>query len=372
MMRAAAALALSALLFAACAPVSTPETLFIANALQLAAPAMASGGMGAAFVWTGFDALNIHQDARLLSGSALSGVAALPLPPTRPFDQRLIAGVDGMLHLFWLDAAQDGEGNRLYSAYLGSDLGVQRGPIALSDEPTYRYSVISDGQGGVLTAWSAGVPAAPALVAGRVDWSGRPLPPAKLAVRGNFPALTSSGVGDTRLFWLGEGQLWQMALDGDLRGAAMAVSAAVGLWPGDALESLWASSCGELLCAGWNITRADGRAESWLSADHADASQWPPPRRLEGLAWLTPGAGLRTNESVLTAAAQTPEGLALVHVTNGAVESTELAVSNVQLRGAPALLQTSDRWLLSWADAGPQFAALHAIWLPTPDFAPAG
>lgn len=364
-MRAAAALALGVLLCAACAPPpTTPETLFIAHALQTGAPAVATSGAGVAFAWAGFDAVNVHQDARLLRSGTLSEAVVLPLPPAHPFDQRLIAGADGRLHLFWLDAAQDGQGNRLYSAILGPDLGVQRGPIALSNEPTYRYSAIADGQGGALAVWSAGAAAEPTLTAGRVDLLGRPLPPELLTVRGQFPALTSSGASGVHLFWLAEGQLWRMALGDSPGGAAVAVSASVGLWPGDALDSLWAAPCGEMLCAGWNITRADGSAESWLSAGRAAADQWPPPRRIEGLAWLTPGTASAAGEAGLTAAAQTPEGLSLVRILNGTAGNPELAVRGVEIRGALALLQTPGGWLLSWADSGPQAAQLYAVQMP--------
>lgn len=348
------------LLCAACAPdPALSDSLFIATAVQMDAPALASAGAGIAFVWAGFDEVDVHQDARLLNGDALTETVMLPLPPTHPFERHLIAGADGALHLLWLDAAQDGEGNRLYSALLGPDLRVQRGPVEVSNAPTYRYSAASDGQGGVWAVWSAGAAAEPALTLGRMDVLGRPLPPIALHRRGNFPALTARADGTLWLFWRSEGQLWRMALADNLQGDPDALSASVGLWPGDTLERLWAAPCATLVCVGWNITRADGQAESWLSAGRAAAEQWDPPKRLGGLAWLTPEAEARAGGSSLGAAAQTDDGLALVMLADGVAETMELAVPDVQLRGSPALLRAGGAWLFAWADCGSTSARLY-------------
>lgn len=364
-MRALLALVLGALLCAACAPEpSTGDPQFVAHALQFDAPAMAASGENTALVWAGFDAIDVHQDARLLAGDTLRNPVILPLPPEHPFDQRLIAGADGTLHLLWLDGARYGTGNRLYSALLGPDLTVERGPVEVSDAPTYRYSASTDGHGGVWATWSAGSLAEPTLTISRIDVLGRPLPPTGLNRHGEFPALAASTGGAQLLFWRSEGQLWRMKLVNGVPVDTAAVSASVGLRTGDQLDNLWAAPCGSLICVGWNVTRADGRFESWLSSGRADADQWPPPRRLEGLIWLTPDAAARPGNSPLFATAQNADGLVMVTLMDGVVEHVELAVPDVELSGTPGLLRTADEWLLAWAQPGPNAAQLYVARRP--------
>jgi hypothetical protein len=358
---------LCALVCAGCAPPSvSPEPLLLAYALQRDAPAVASTRDTLALVWSGFDAVDVHQDARLLSADRLSESVILPLPPSHPFAQTLVAGADGALHLLWLDAAREGEGHRLYSALLAADLSVQRGPVAISDAPTYRYTVLPDGAGGAWAVWSGGIPGEPALTLRRVDVLGRPLPPLPLGVRGDFPALAATDDGGALLFWRAEGQLWRMALRNGTPGAEAAISASVGLWPGDRLDQLWAARCGDIWCVGWNVVRADGDAQSWLSAGRADAGFWPPPQRLDGLRWLTPEREPAGDVAELTAAAQTAAGLVLVRLADGRALIGPLLVGGTQLRGAPALIRTARDWTVAWAEAGPEFARLLLARRPHP------
>jgi hypothetical protein len=350
---------LCALVCAGCAPPSpSAEPLLIAHALQLDAPATAATRDGIAFVWSGFDAVDVHQDARLLSGDRLSEPVVLPLPPSYPFEQTLIAGTDGALHLFWLDAARDGGGHRLYAALLAPDLSVQRGPVEVSDAPTYRYSVMSDGAGGAWAVWSGGAAGEPALTLRRVDVLGRPLAPRPLGVRGDFPALAAADNGAVLLFWRAEGQLWRMPLVEGAGGVATAVSAGVGLWPGDRLARLWAAQCGDVLCVGWTVVRAGDSADSWLSAGRSNADFWPPPQQLDGLSWLTPERQPALDAEALTAIAQTADGLALVRLRDGRADIGPLFVEGTALQGSPGLIRTAQEWLITWAEAGPEFARL--------------
>ncbi|HYO88398.1 MAG TPA: hypothetical protein VER79_07100 [Candidatus Limnocylindrales bacterium] len=365
-MRVVPALLLGALLCASCTPAGQAnDPQLIAHALQLDAPALASSGAHTAFAWAGFDEADVHQSARLLAAGGLQNPVILPLPPTHPFDQQLIAGADGALHLLWLDKAADGHGNRLYSALLGPDLSVQRGPVEVSSDATYRYAALTDGQGGVWAAWSSGNPAEPVLTLGRIDVLGRPLPPASLQRRGEFPALAANRGGAQSLFWRSEGQLWRLSLADGLPLGTAVLSAAVGLWPGDQLDGLWAAPCGSRMCVGWNLTRADGLAESWLSSGGADADQWAPPQRLAGLSWLTPNRETQASDAALTGVAQSQHGLALVTLAGGAVDHVELAAPDVDVMGAPALARAGDAWLLAWAQPGPDSARLvfvhHAL-----------
>ena len=354
----------SCALLAACNPTtgsrpsawSAPQ--LIAPALQWNAPAAAASRDQVAFVWTGFDGQDVHQDARVLQGDSLKSPVILPLPPTHPLDQQLRAGAGGAFHLFWLDAAAAGEGNRLYSAFLRPDLAVERGPVELSAAPTYQFAVIADGSGGTLAVWSEGHAAEPELWAAGLDATGLPRQAQKIAANSQHPALTGTPDGAIAVFRESEGRLWiaRWADDGALEWTAL--TATVGRQAGDRLDALWAAPCLPSLCVGWNLVRQNGAAESWLASGTASVESWNAPRPLEGLTWLTPSSGTGT-DGPLYAAAQSGAGLALVTIHDGHVGDVETAIAGVALDGSPALIGFQDRWVLAWAEPETDYANLR-------------
>ncbi|MBL8146197.1 MAG: hypothetical protein JNL34_07420 [Anaerolineae bacterium] len=350
-------------LLAACVPSSEPPLAWsapqlIAPALQWDAPAAAFSRGQIAFVWTGFDAENIHQDVRRGAGETLEPVLILPLPPAHPLDQQIVPGADGAFHLFWLDAALDGEGNRLYSALLSSGLQVERGPVELATAPAYSFAVITRETGGTLAVWSQGNPAEPELWSVELDATGLPRQPQQVGVNSRYPALARRMDGAIQVFRESEGRLWTSPWAEDGRLEWTALTATVGRMPGDRLEALWAASCGLNMCVGWNIARQNGRAESWLADGAADARSWAAPHKLEEVTWLTPETGTRNASGDLYAAAQTDTGIALVTIRNGNVTIQEMAAVNVVLSGLPALARTDDTLVLSWAETGADYANL--------------
>ena len=351
-------------LLAACSSAAEPPSAWsapqlIAPALQWNAPAAAASHGQIAFVWTGFDGEHVHQDTRLFADETLQPPLVLPLPPTHPLDQRLVPGADGAFHLFWLDAAAaGGEGNRLYSALLTPGLQVARGPVELSTGPTYSFAVIGRETGGALAVWNQGNAAEPELWTVELGPTGLPRQPRQVAANSHYPALARRLDGAIQVFRESEGRLWSAlwAEDGGLEWTPLTATA--GRLPGDRLEALWAAPCGQHLCVGWNITRQDGRAESWLAYGAADAHSWDAPHKLEGLAWLTPETGTGNESGDLYAAAQTDAGLALVTLRDGVVAPQETAAANAELAGSPVLARLGGSLVLSWAETGPDYAQL--------------
>ena len=364
--------ALCAGLLAACAAPSAPQAnsaVLLAPALQTDAPALAASDGGAAFVWTGFDAQDVHLDARRWAGGTLTTPVILPLPPVHPLDLRLIAGENGALHLFWRDAAEDGDGNRLTSALLRLDLTVERGPVTVSGAATYGAAALADEMGGAWLVWSEGHPAEPRLMLSRVSARGLPAPPTAAGMQGKYPALAAWPDGPPVLVWEQAGQLWRARVtDAGLTEMA-ALTATVGRLPGDRLDMMWASRCGALLCVGWNVVRSNGSAESWLASGSVDAPFWAAPQRLEGLRWLTPQTQPSPDHPALRAAAQTADGLVILTVQDGQARAPSLIVPGVTLAGSPGLVETESGGLLAWADAGPDYANLfiEPVTLPAGD-----
>lgn len=350
--------------------------LTIAQAEQGAAPALWDDGQQLTAAWVGADDAGIHHDARQIgAGHAFAPSLILPLPPTRPHQQTLLPAADGQLHLTWIDANAAGE-NRLYSALLNADLGIERGPVEVSSAPTYAHAVLPAAGGGLWAAWSGGLLAEPSLYLQAIDPAGRPLPPIQLAADAHHPALITVG-GAQILFWIsGDGQVMRARLaDGVLLESA-AITSAPYLASGDRLDGMAAGADASHIYLFWNITRAGSTHETWLSAAAHSDRGWRAPRPLTlevnpdvvdqtgvaaptahsarladvgGLAarWAAPAV---ISDGKLPVALETDHGLAIVWFEGGAPAGYQRVVADVRLIGTPLLLAGARGALtLAWA-----------------------
>lgn len=340
--------------------------------------------------WVGADAAGVHQDALTLASGALSAVVGLPLLPRQPFDQRLLPAAGDTLHLLWRDRAGDAPEQRLYTARLDVALRVLSGPNALSTGTVYRYSAAPTGDGGLWAVWSGGLPAEPRLFARYVDSVGRPRADVvALANDADWPALAWDASGELHLLWRqpSSSQLVYARLTNGALSQVTPTGLAVWLSPGDRLRGLYAALDRTHIYALWNVTRASGADETWLSAGALTSKRWTPPARLgvavspdtrfetgfntgpaqaarAGTTWLHHAALLSGQFDALPLAAQTADGLALVYLQGGAVAGWQLIVPDTTLIGPPTLAADADRHLyLAWAQptlAGPADLLLTA------------
>ncbi len=334
----------------------------LAQAEQADAPAVAASAGGVAAVWVGSDDRGVHQDARRITGTQLGEIVTLPLPPTHPYDQRLIAGVDGRLHLLWLDADQDGQTN-LYAALITPTLQVERGPISVSEGLALRYTVVADGSGGLWVAWSGGAISETNVYLRHVDSDGRPLQTALVAENANNPALLRTDAGDLWLFWLAGGQV--MAQQIDPPDTPRALTSAISVAPADRLINTGAALDLTNAYYYWNVTRASGVSETWITAGSLSANLWQSPQRLRVdakpavLSWFAPLSGQR---ETLTAVGQGVDGLSLLSLRAGLVKDDKVLLPDVTLIGMPALLADETGALyLSWSAFGESVADLKII-----------
>lgn len=343
---------------------ATPDpSLLIAQAQQADAPALLLNRDQLLAVWVGGDERGIHQDARLLNGDTS---VTLPLPPTRPFGQALVAGVAGQTHLLWLDADEnDRSRNKLYAAMLGTDLSVLRGPVAVSEGAAFEFSSVTDGAGGLWTAWSGGSIAEPTIYVRRSDDGGRPLLQTATIGTGEYPALVRAADGGVWLFWLSGGELRRQRLD-LLNAQGQALTGTISLAQGDQLVNVRSALDSTSAYFFWNVTRANGVSETWWTAGALDANNWRQPQRLTSetghlLRWTAPLSQVPD----LTAAAASDGGLGIVTFSSGSVTGYKVIVSGVQLVGMPALV-VSDRtnYALVWAAPGIPYADLRLLTVP--------
>ncbi len=359
---------------------SAPITL--AQTPQSDAPALVSNNGGLVATWIGSDSRGVHQDARQLNGSGqLTDVITLPLPPTHPYGQRLFPADNGNTHLLWLDADSNGQ-TTLYEALLMPDLTVARGPVVVSSGLALNFSAVPDGHGGLWVAWSGGQLSELSVYTRHIDDEGRPLlESTTIASNADHPALVATNRGDLWLFWLQNGQLMREALGPLTTSPAESLTSVVSLASGDRLTDFRAALDATSAYAFWDITRADGSNEAWMTAGSLSASAWRQPQRLSikigsmqvdtgfklgsivsasmggdtTLRWAEP---LTDQYNSLAAVVESDAGLGIITLQGGDLEGYTLAAPNVKLIGAPALvLNVAGNFAIAWAAPGDNNAA---------------
>lgn len=362
---------------AACAsaPTATPPPTFwtittLALEQQMDAPVIWLDAAELAS-WVGADDAGIHQDARRRRDGLLNAPVVLPLPPRHPYSQRSAAAGAGNFHLFWLDAGDDGA-NALFSAVLTPDLAIRRGPTPISDRLTLRYSLAALDGGAVWVAWSGGVLSEPAIFMQYVDEDGRPRLSQQAATNADFPALARLNSGGIRLFWLvgGSRRLMRGAWSENRLEQVTVLTAGVAFEPGDRLVSLSAALDRIQGYVFWNLTRADGQDETWLSAGEIDAGTWSPPQRLsvpsETVAPVRWAAPLPGQHDALPVAAQVGNELRVLWFQGGTVVRGEtVAPLAADLLAPPGIYSDGARLVVAWSEPTPQgVAALNVAVQP--------
>lgn len=343
----------------------------LAQAQQTDAPALAASQGGLIAVWVGVDARGVHQDARRITPGGLGDVVTLPLPPTHPYAQSVYPG-SGFTHLLWLDANESNQ-TQLFSALLAGDLSVERGPVAVSDGLALDYAAVPDGSGGLWTAWSGGLLGELTLYVRRIDDAGRPLiDTTLLAAPAEHPALLRTDTGAVWLFWLANGQLMRQRLDPPTDAQPQALTGAVSLAPGDHLINVQAGLDRAGAYFFWNITRASGANETWMTAGSLAATAWRQPRRLQidtgqpgaafNLRWTAP---LASTDDTLTAVTESDAGLNVIQLFAGSIVGYRTVVPGARLIGTPSLAaDAAGTRYLAWAAPGDESAALQLMSLP--------
>jgi hypothetical protein len=367
---------IAGLLLAACAPGGAADSgawgkpLTVAYAEQAEAPAMLVANGSVSLAWIGADESGVHQDAVTMSAAGLSARAVLPLPPKHPYGQRLFPAGDQQ-YLLWLDADDQGQ-NQLFSAFITHDWQIQRGPSRVTDTRTVHYDALPV-DGGLWAVASGGNIAEPTLTAHYVDSIGRPREDAmRLVSDADWPVFAQTS-SDTYLFWLrGDGAALCATFTNGQLGAVRQLSAGVHLNPGDRLDSFRVGMDTRTTYLFWDISRADGRAESWLAFGDMDGSAWPASTALSvglpeqttvetgfnsGLAtrlgtgnraarWAAPLAG---TFGYLPVAAEVDGRLLVLYFRDGAVAAMQ-DIASAHLIGAPSLAADRDLFLyLAWA-----------------------
>ncbi len=353
------------------------EIITLGEAEQLDAPSIWTTEDQFTAAWVGADDTGIHQDIRALDADGLTERVVLPLPPKNPRQQMWLPSTNRNLHLLWLDQ-NDEEDTRLYTAIITPELAVERGPIQLTDETTYHYGALANGDGSLWVVSSGGMAFEPGLYARYLDTEGRPRPQETYQITsdGDWPTLVSTNEGTVYLFWIqpSDGQVKRAALVNGVMNSAETITQTVPLNTGDRLMGFSAGLDRTHAYLFWNITRGNGDAETWFASGQLDGEIWEQPRRLgieassepfetgfnsgathaahEGenwLRWTTPIVG---QFDILAAASLLPtQQLGILYFQDGEITGVQDVAGVTDMMGAPALLTDRDRFLyLAWSE----------------------
>ncbi len=385
------------LLLAACQPATpTPAPLpqsawgsviTLAQAEQSDAPALAVDENGVVAAWVGSDEQGVFQALRTVNAEGMSDPIRLPLP-VRPYAQQFARAANGRLHLFWLDSNVNGE-TRLFTALLKPNLDRDRELTLLTQQATRRYTLLPTADGGVWAIASGGLSTEPGLFAHFVDGDGRwrLSDNYQIADNADWPAVLQRPDGLINLYWLRntDGAVMQAGfIDGQVVDPQPLVDGVL-LNPGDRLDSFNAARDAARYYLFWNISRADGRHETWLVSAASDATSWQPPTRLkinipetlgdnapastlfdsgfnadkvfaasdgrDNVSWVKPAAGVFP---VLPVAAQVDNQVAVVFLRGGHIIGYRPMNIETALVGLPDLQVDRDLYLyLSWSQPDP-------------------
>ncbi len=256
----------------------------VGQAAQRNAPILQITNFSVFAAWTEADDGNVLHMARQIDGTKSGVPQSLPIPTAYPFMHTWVAQPDGGAHLFWLDAVFDNpQGDTLlWLARVNRDLEMPRNHVRLSQIRADAYDTLSVTEERTLVVFSGGARGEPSLYMLTVDTIGRPSFPEWLTSDVRFPRLTVSASGQPLVYWLraSNGQVMRAQLNDTTLTAITSLTDGLPLEQGDRIESFDVASDNTHTYLLWNISRADGTPEAWLSSRFFDSNRWTAPAQL--------------------------------------------------------------------------------------------
>ena len=356
------------------------QVITLTQATQLDAPTLTIAQDRLLVAWVGHPNNQVHHDMVAFTAQQMTPIITLPLPPTLPQSQRLIRAHAQTAHFFWRDFDTNGE-TQLYNALVDETLGIFRGPIQLSEQPTECYDILPTPTGEAVVFWRSGHRAEPTIEASLIDASGRVMWTEELVQGvGGCPAVTV-GIEPPKLVWSvprGEVML------ADYHNGRIEAMRHVGDVPyqGETVYRypLHVASEGGRLYLFWVVLLPTLEVETWFATYHLLTGEWQSPRPLTVLPLLNTtftttfntGQTLQAREStetesgfqmgwsaplvgdygVVAVAGQLSDGrIAIVYLKQGQVVGMQpLAQTEQAWLGVPSFIADTNRHLyLAWS-----------------------
>ena len=302
-------------IFSACAPVEpitpTPEAteacpitsawgdvITLARAGLANPPALAISADTITLAYVTSDQNGARQVIRRLNTGVLSDPTTLTLPPIQPRGQSLFPASNGSVYLLWIDLDEFTRQPRLFSALITPSNEIARGPIPVSrdNERVYDYSAALAADGSLWVAWSGTISNEPAVSMTQIDVEGRPITTNTIASDALHPALIAREDGSFLLFYeqARADAVIRTLVAGGVTLESARITSKVSRTPATLVHSVYAASDDTHGYLWWNLTRNDGRRETWMTTGALDAANWEPPILFEPpYTWVRPLIGVR-------------------------------------------------------------------------------
>lgn len=377
-------------LFTACTPTTTmlsitptpvPHTAWgdiqtIGQASYAPAPNVLTHNGDVLMSWVGEDDERVFQAIRRWHDRQLDAVAIPVLDSRSPFEQRIFPADQDGLHLLWMDSEPETEQIKLFSAYLDNTLTTIIAPDPVANQQVTHYTAISDIDDALWVVWSGGLLAEPSLHVVRIDGLGRPMFPERLTLDGDYPVFAKTLDNQTFLFWISQVNQRVMCaefVDGDIQNMH-AISYLPDRDASDRLVEFSVMFDRTHQYLFWNITRDDGRAETFYSTIplNSDDTATPQPMTITVdtsgtiqtgfnsgtvhtavsagdavLAWARP---LDEAADTLPIVAQRDTEIGVVYMQGGAIVGYQALTDVGHLLGSPHITTDRDRHLyVTWS-----------------------
>jgi hypothetical protein len=330
--------------------------------------------------WVGEDDERVLQAFKTWQDGQLSEIAIPVLKSLAPFEQGMYRANQDGWHLLWLDMDSTTEKIQLFSAYLDSTLTTIIAPDSISGQQVTRYTAINDIQGALWVVWSGGLIAEPSLNVLRVDGLGRPMFPEKLTLDGDYPTFAKTLDNQTYLFWISRVNQRVMRaefIDGTIHNIR-AISQLPERATSDRLAEFSVMFDRTHQYLFWNITREDGRAETYTSASPIHSEEISIPQAMmisidnsntiqtgfnSGIVSTAVSAGntllswarpLNESVDVLPIAVQNGDSIGVVYMQGGAIIGYQSLTETGRLLGSPQITTDRERHLyVTWSQTTP-------------------
>ena len=377
----------------ACMPTSTlsitptpyPQTLWgdiqtLGQASYAPAPNIIVNKGEATMAWVGEDDTRVFQALRRWRDGQLDETVIPVLDSFFPFEQQIFPADNNGYHLLWLDSEPKTEQIQLFSAYIDDTLTTIISPDTLSEQQVTHYTAINDLEGALWVVWSGGLLAEPSLHVIRIDGLGRPMFPEQLTLDGDYPIFARTLDNQVFLFWIS--QVYQRVMRGEFMNGELHNIRAISRLPDRAASdrlaefSVMFDRSHQYLF--WNITRDDGRTETYFSSTPLMSEDVPTPQPMtiaidstqtiqtgfnSGIVNTAVSAGstilswarpLDEAADILPIAVQNGESVGVVYVQGGAIIGYQLLTETGRLLGSPRITTDRDRHLyVTWSQPTP-------------------
>lgn len=349
-----------------CEPQSAWGDLFALGSAGLSSsPALAvlPNRLAVAYILSDND--GAHQVMRWLSSDGLSDPLTLTLPPIQPRGQLIFPAEHDRVYLLWLDLDETTGLPALFFALIEPTGEIARGPLRLSTEyeRVYDFHAALTADNTLWVTWSGAVRREANVSLRRVDADGRPgTTPITLAVDARHPVMIPNPDGTLTLLYdegHGEGLIRARIAQGVLLESSR-ITGQISRTPGTVTNSVFAAADESHDYIFWNLTRDDGRRETWFTAGEHDSTAYSAPTLFEPpYQWVRPLPNARGD---VRAAVMDGNTIGVATLSGGIFGGFEPVVTCASVIDPPALYRDAQgRMILAWSQ--PRQNAPALLWM---------